>query len=139
MDRKDFLKSAFSLCGLSMIPIGVMESCSTSGTTAPTNVNFTLDLTNAANASLNAVGGALVINSTIVICYAANTFYAYSSLCTHQGCVVGYNPAVSTQIYCPCHGGAYNPTTGAVTSGPPPSGLTKFTVTRSGNILTVKS
>jgi cytochrome b6-f complex iron-sulfur subunit len=139
MDRKGFLKSAFSLCGLSMIPIGVMEGCSQSTGTAPTNVNFTLDLTNSANAGLNAVGGAVVINSTIVICYAANTFYAYSAICTHQGCTVGYNPAVSTQIYCPCHGGTYSPATGAVTGGPPPSALTKFTVTRSGNILTVKS
>ena len=138
MERKDFLKKTIALCGLSMIPAALIESCSKQSFAGPSNVNFTLDLTNSANTSLNTVGGSLIANSIIIIRASASTFDALSATCTHAGCTVGYS-APSRTIICPCHGGTYNPSTGAVTGGPPPSGLTKYTATLNGNILTVKS
>lgn len=138
MERKEFLKKSFALCGLSLIPAAVLESCSTAANTGPTNVNFTLDLTSAANSALTAVGGYLYSNSVLVIHLSASTYVALSSACTHQGCTVSYSAAYG-KIICPCHGGSFNPTTGAVMGGPPPSALTKYTVTKSGNILTIKS
>jgi thiosulfate dehydrogenase (quinone) large subunit len=45
---------------------------------------------------------------------------AFSAVCTHAGCTVGYD---GSQIYCPCHGGTYSPETGEVTGGPPPAPL----------------
>lgn len=138
MERKEFLKSAFALCGLALIPAGVFESCSKKNTAGPTNVNFTLDLTNAANSALNTVGGALIANGVIVIRNSSSVFHAFSATCTHEGCTVGYNSS-SAKITCPCHGGVFDPTTGHVVSGPPPSALTQYTVTQSGNVLTVKS
>ncbi len=138
MERKDFLKRTFALCGLALIPAGIIESCSKQSFAGPTNVNFTLDLTNSGNTTLNSVGGAVIANGVIVIRLNSTTFEALSATCTHAGCTVGYNPTSAT-IVCPCHGGTYNPSTGAVTSGPPPSGLTKYTATLSGHILTVKS
>jgi thiosulfate dehydrogenase (quinone) large subunit len=45
---------------------------------------------------------------------------AFSAVCTHAGCTVGYEGGV---IYCPCHGGEFSPETGEVIAGPPPSGL----------------
>ncbi len=138
MERKDFLKTGLAMCGLALIPTGLVESCKKQSFAGPTNVNFTLDLTNSANASLNATGGSLIANGVIVIRLNATTFKAFSATCTHQGCTVGYNPSGST-IMCPCHGGTYSATTGAVISGPPPSGLSTYTATLAGNILTVKS
>ncbi len=45
---------------------------------------------------------------------------AFSAVCTHAGCTVGYNGG---EIYCPCHGGTYSAETGEVTGGPPPTPL----------------
>ena len=57
---------------------------------------------------------------------------AYSAICTHLGCVVAWND-LSSQIVCPCHGGVFNPTNGAVVSGPPPTPLPPITVAVEGN------
>jgi cytochrome b6-f complex iron-sulfur subunit len=57
---------------------------------------------------------------------------AYSAICTHLGCVVAWND-LSAQIVCPCHGGTFNPANGAVTGGPPPTGLPTLTVSVEGN------
>jgi cytochrome b6-f complex iron-sulfur subunit len=138
MERKDFLKKGMALCGLSVIPVSFLDSCTKVTNGAPTNVNFTLDLTSSSNSSLNSIGGQIVSSGVLVICTATNTWVAFSAACTHQGCQVGYSSA-SRQIICPCHGGTYNASTGAVLGGPPPSALTKYTVTKSGNILTIKS
>ncbi len=139
MERKDFIKRSMALCGLALIPTAIIESCTKQNYAGPANVNFTLDLTNSANSSLNTIGGAVnTAQGIIVIRQSAQTFQAFSSTCTHQGCTVGYD-SNSGHIVCPCHGGTFNSSTGAVISGPPPSALTKYTVTLSGNILTVKS
>ncbi len=45
---------------------------------------------------------------------------AFSAVCTHAGCTVGYEGGV---IVCPCHGGEYSAQTGEVIAGPPPTGL----------------
>ena len=42
-------------------------------------------------------------------------------LCTHLGCIPGYNPD-SEGFLCACHGGRYD-STGDVTKAPPPRGL----------------
>lgn len=47
---------------------------------------------------------------------------AFSAVCTHAGCTVGYDPSAD-QFVCPCHGGRYSAQTGAVISGPPPTPL----------------
>lgn len=137
MERRDFLKNTIAVCGLGLIPVGVIESCSKQSFTGPKDVDLTLDLNNAANASLNTIGGSVIVKGVIVIRQNAATVVALSATCTHQGCTVGYNTG-NTTLVCPCHGGVYN-ISGAVVSGPPPSALTKYTATLSGNIVTVKS
>ena len=49
-------------------------------------------------------------------------FRAFGAVCTHLGCISYWKPDESV-IYCPCHIGKYDPNTGAVISGPPPSPL----------------
>jgi len=62
---------------------------------------------------------------------------AFSAVCTHAGCTVGYEGGV---IVCPCHGGEYSAATGEVISGPPPSGLApKQVLEADGQIYAVPS
>ena len=59
--------------------------------------------------------------------------FAYSRICTHQGCTVNYD-ANSNTLLCPCHGAAFDPTKdGAVVGGPAPAPLTKIKVAIKGN------
>jgi len=58
--------------------------------------------------------------------------FAYSLICTHQGCTVGYEPSVK-QLRCPCHGAAYDPFKSAkVIAGPAPRALASIKVKISG-------
>ena len=58
----------------------------------------------------------------IVVNTAQGRVKAFSAICTHLGCVVEWNQSKG-YIMCPCHDGRFNPTTGAVISGPPPAPL----------------
>ena len=49
-------------------------------------------------------------------------FRAFGAVCTHLGCIASWTPSEHV-ILCPCHIGKYDPNTGAVLSGPPPSPL----------------
>jgi thiosulfate dehydrogenase [quinone] large subunit len=54
---------------------------------------------------------------------------AFSAVCTHAGCTVGYQ---NGQLICPCHGGTFDAKSGAVVSGPPSQGLAKRRVMEIG-------
>jgi thiosulfate dehydrogenase [quinone] large subunit len=56
----------------------------------------------------------------IIIRDSSGNLKAFSAVCTHAGCTVGYEGGV---IYCPCHGGEYSAETGEVIAGPPPAPL----------------
>jgi Rieske Fe-S protein len=49
-------------------------------------------------------------------------FRAFGSVCTHLGCIAAWKPDENI-IFCPCHLGKFDPNTGTVLSGPPPSPL----------------
>jgi thiosulfate dehydrogenase [quinone] large subunit len=65
----------------------------------------------------------------IVVRHGDGSLSAFSAVCTHAGCTVGYQGG---QIVCPCHGGTFDASTGAVVAGPPPSGLARRKVVESG-------
>jgi thiosulfate dehydrogenase [quinone] large subunit len=54
-------------------------------------------------------------------------FVAFSAVCTHAGCTVGFNSS-SMEFVCPCHGGSYSATNGRVLGGPPPRPLAQIPV-----------
>jgi thiosulfate dehydrogenase [quinone] large subunit len=64
-------------------------------------------------------------------------FVAYSSICTHAGCQVQFDPS-GKDIACPCHGAVYDPYNNAqVLRGPAPAPLRKIPITfdpSTGNI-----
>ena len=58
--------------------------------------------------------------------------FAYSAICTHQGCTVSYN-ASSKLLKCPCHGAEFDPASGAkAVAGPTQTPLAKVKVAVSG-------
>ena len=58
--------------------------------------------------------------------------FAYSAICTHQGCTVSYN-ASSKHLKCPCHGAEFDPAKGArAVAGPTQTPLSKIKVAVSG-------
>jgi nitrite reductase/ring-hydroxylating ferredoxin subunit len=63
---------------------------------------------------------------------AAETYLAFSRLCTHHTCPVFYR-AEENNFDCPCHGGIYSATNGAVLDGPPPKPLPQVILERRGN------
>lgn len=68
-------------------------------------------------------------SADIIIRGGDGTLTAFSAVCTHAGCTVGYQGG---QIACPCHGALFNAQTGAVEGGPAPSPLAQRQVIESG-------
>jgi cytochrome b6-f complex iron-sulfur subunit len=63
----------------------------------------------------------------MLIHHEDKSWVALTAVCTHLGCTVQYEPQAD-RIHCACHGGVYNPYTGANVSGPPPRPLKLFKV-----------
>ncbi|MCX6282286.1 MAG: Rieske (2Fe-2S) protein [Bacteroidetes bacterium] len=138
MNRKDFFK--FSALAIAGVAVGgsFLESCkkSTTGPQGP-DVNFTIDLNDSKYSALSASGGYVYVQNVIIarISDMLDGFIAVAQTCTHQGCTVTYARGSQTFV-CPCHGGTYD-LNGNVTAGPPPYPIKRYSVSRSGNNLTV--
>jgi cytochrome b6-f complex iron-sulfur subunit len=138
MDRKEFL----SLLGLTSAAFAVsycFGGCQpmSNAPTAPTNVNFTLDLTNPAYSALNSNGGYIYNGGVIVARTVSGTYIAVSQYCTHAGGTVIYD-SKNNDIYCPVHGSVFS-TSGSVIQGPAGSPLAKYNTSLSGNSLRIYS
>jgi cytochrome b6-f complex iron-sulfur subunit len=72
-------------------------------------------------------GTVVSVNSkpVLVVNTKAGGLKAFSAICTHLGCIVAWDDKKGV-IHCPCHEGIFNPTTGAVVSGPPPAPLAGY-------------
>jgi len=141
MNRRDSIQK-FVLGGtvLFLAP-SVLKSCSKDsttdpggGNTPPAGTNVTIDLALADNVSLNTSGGSKIIKNIIVV-NTGSGYIALSSVCTHQGCTVGYEPT-SGNILCPCHGSQFTKT-GSIVNGPAATPLQSYPVSKTGNILTI--
>lgn len=65
---------------------------------------------------------------SLVIQPKAGSFLAFDAVCPHAGCLVSYDPSGKLFV-CPCHGSQFNGRTGAVESGPAPTGLSRIGIT----------
>jgi cytochrome b6-f complex iron-sulfur subunit len=135
MDRKEFL-SQIGIGGAAVFMGACMAGCSKDGT-APTAVDFTLDLSAPANAALNAAGGYVYKNNIIVARTQQNTYIAVSQACTHEGTAVQFQGA-NNRFYCPNHGATFS-VTGTVTGGPANKPLTQYNTQLTGTTLRVFS
>lgn len=79
-----------------------------------------------------AVGG-----QAAIVVRTPQGFRAYSAICTHLGCIVGWD-AQRHQIACPCHAGYFD-LNGRPVAGPPPRPLAEFGVAVVNNEVMVKS
>ena len=71
----------------------------------------------------------------IVVRRGNGALAAFSAVCTHAGCEVGFQSGV---IFCPCHGSEFDPATGAVLRGPAVTPLArKRVIERRGSIYAV--
>jgi Rieske Fe-S protein len=67
-------------------------------------------------------GGKIYKDAKVVVTQPSSGQYkAFSAICTHVGCTM--SAVADGTIDCPCHGGQFKITNGAVVSGPPPSPL----------------
>ena len=101
---------------------------------APTNVDFTLDVS---SGSLAQNGGYLVKSGVIVARTQSGSFLAVSAGCTHEGTTVQYKVS-QNEFYCPNHGALFA-STGKVLQGPASRSLSQYKTTLTGSSLRVFS
>jgi cytochrome b6-f complex iron-sulfur subunit len=138
MDRKEFLASlgigaaflAYSTC---------VNGCNVANPvdSAPTNVDFTLDLTSSANAALKTNGGYIYKDGIIVAKTISGAYVAVYSACTHEGTTVSYDSS-GNRFHCPSHGSNFS-TNGSVINGPATQALHQYNTSLTGNSLRVYS
>lgn len=146
MERREFVSNIGMTLALACV--GGLAACSKSGDgygsspdPAPGGPNAKLSLN--LSTDLPNPGDFKIANGVILIRTGtgrtAADFAALSSTCTHQGCTVATFNNTTRLIECnaPCgHGSRYS-TSGAVNTGPATAPLTAYTITVSGNTLTV--
>ena len=104
------------------------------GITAPSNIDFTLDLSNAAYSGLKQIGGYVYING-VIVAHTASGYVALSQACTHQGTTIVYYLA-GNSMYCPAHGSRFG-LDGSVMKGPAQDPLVRYNTSLNGNSLRV--
>jgi cytochrome b6-f complex iron-sulfur subunit len=139
MNRHDFLKS-LGLSSAALLALSTLPSCSKETSNpqpSPGGVDFTLDLSAPANASLAKNGGFVISGNVIVARTNTGELIALSKICTHDGCDVSFSSS-NNNFVCPCHGAQFS-TSGAVVLGPARSPLTKYKVQLNNNLLRIYS
>ena len=143
MKRHEFL-TALGISAGTVIFAPFLTSCSkgSSALADPTPtpggsgaVDFTLDLSLAANSVLTTNGGSLISNGVIIAKTSAGAYVAVASVCTHQGATIGYDNT-NSWFHCPNHGSNFA-TNGSVLLGPATTALKVYSTTLTGNSLRV--
>jgi len=140
MNRRDLIQRVLVGSTVLLVVPSVLQSCSKDSSMDPVpgpgtgGGPLTIDLTLSDYSSLNTSGNYKVVNGIIII-NVGGVFKALSSVCTHEGCTVGFDSA-SGNLKCPCHGSQFT-TAGSVVNGPATSSLRTYTIALDNNILTI--
>ena len=138
MTRRDLIQKVL-IGGTTLIVLpSVLSSCSkdenNNGGGGTGGDVITIDLSKPDYAALNTAGGTVIVKS-IIVANTGTSFVAIDSICTHQGCIIGFSLA-DNNFPCPCHGSVYS-LTGSVVNGPTTVALKSYPVSKSGDILTI--
>ena len=143
-ERRQFLHNMLGLVGASIVGLIIVKVISAPNAPPPSTsnpfsnpqsspLNYASNVANVAtsgaqllaNASNIPPNQALMFNDptvgpAVLIHLDSGQFVAYSTICTHAGCQVQYDPSVK-DLVCPCHGAVYDPANNAqVLAGPAP-------------------
>lgn len=144
MNRRELIRKV-ALGGTTLVVLpSVLASCekepdpgdNNTGGNGSSGSGLQVDLTLPAYSALNSDGGFVVVSGVIVINTGGGNYTALSSVCTHAGATVAYNPSTNN-IFCSSHGSVFA-IGGSVITGPATQSLAVYPVTRSGNILTIQ-
>ena len=138
MTRKEFISQVGNGVAFLIVPacITSLTGCSEKSTVpaAPTNVDFTLDVSTGA---LSSNGGFLVKDGIIIARTNTGGFLAVSAACTHEGTTIQFQGSTNN-FRCPNHGSTFN-TAGQVTVGPAARSLAVYNTSVTGTSLRVFS
>jgi Rieske Fe-S protein/uncharacterized membrane protein YphA (DoxX/SURF4 family) len=129
IDRRGFIRIS-SLVALTVAAVGLgrlFPKKSAAVSTGPQNIveNTSLSIGETFNFTSKSGTPAVLFKSKTGV-------YAYSAVCTHEGCTVQYNPA-SKNLQCGCHGAVFDPGKGGtVVTGPTNKPLPKIKVAVAG-------
>ena len=135
MNKREFLKQASAATALAYFGLS-LESCSEEELPDPTGGDeILIDLTASPFTTLqNDQGWLLHPDFDILLVNVGGTINAFSSRCTHSGCTRQWS--FSEEFTCTCHGSKFD-TSGNVVSGPAQGSLTRVSVTREGDMITL--
>lgn len=136
MERRDFL-ATLGVGAAAVLTLGCFNSCSKDDE-APTNVDFTLNLDDSANAVLKDVGGFLVRNDVVVARTTDGGYAAATVICAHEGQRrVRYNE-FANEWNCDVHGARFR-VDGTRVNNVASRNLRVYNVSLDGNLLRVFS
>jgi arsenite oxidase small subunit len=123
--RRVLIKGVLALIGLSALGIAVFDIFAPREKKASTEKIKITNISNVPKGTAYAFNYPFSdINQTdstgpcVLIRLPSEELRAFSSVCTHLGCIVNYSEE-NGLIQCPCHSGKYDPKSGDVLSGPP--------------------
>jgi len=142
MERKVFIQQLGAAALLTSMGVS-LESCTNDAEDEPTPNNtpnspnaFTVDLSLSDFSGLKTEDAWLLHpDRDILLVNIGGTISAFSSSCPHSGCTRDWEREEDI-FRCKCHGSEFN-TDGSLAKGPATRGLTKLSVNRQEDILTI--
>jgi len=142
MNRRELIQRVLTGTTFLILSPSILTSCEKSqtlepdkGTVPSTSKDLKIDLSLPENSALNTAGNSKIVQNIIIANTGKNTFIAVSSICTHEGGTVGYNYSTNN-FQCPLHNSVFA-ATGSVIRGPAAMPLKSYSVSQSGDILTI--
>lgn len=131
LDRRGFLRVS-SVAALAVAGVGIgklfPKERAAAVTTGPVKIIKVSDVASGKTYNFTSKAG------TPAVLFKTKTgVYAYSAVCTHEGCTVTYNSATKN-LQCGCHGAVFDPENGGkALTGPTNTPLPKIKVAIEGN------